>query len=106
MSSASEEYIHQQDIIGSITALPSPMSEPQYHYILDLLDKSILSEVQKQNIYELINSGNLTRDHASRIIESLHDHQKNPLDRVRDGEMLPMTELKKAIRKTCDDPNT
>lgn len=55
---------------------------------------------------EIINSGNLTRDHASRIIEALKDQQKNPLDRVKDGELLLQSELKKAIRKAVEDPKS
>lgn len=109
MSRASEEHIKMQELeylSGSITALPSPMSREQYDYILQLLDTSILATVQKDQVHEIINSGNLTRDHASRIIEALKDQQKNPLDRVKDGELLLQSDLKKAIRKACDDPTT
>lgn len=109
MSYASEEYINQQEaeqISGSINALPSPMSQAQNDYILQLLDTSILVTHQKDEIQELLQEGNLTTDHANRIISALLTQQNNPLNRIRDGELLLMSDLKRAIKKTVDDPNT
>lgn len=109
MSQASEEYIHQSEaeqIIGSINALPSPISEAQNDYIWELLNTSILASFQKDQIINLLNDGNLTSDHANKIIIALKEHQKNPLDRVKDGELLLMSDLKTAVRKAVEDPNT
>lgn len=109
MSQANEEYIHEQEaeeVMGSIHALPSPMSQAQYDYIVELIGTSVLANCQKMDIETIIDSGNLTSDHANRIIMALLDNQKNPLDRVRDGELLLQTDLKVAVRKAVDDPNT
>jgi hypothetical protein len=109
MSQASEEYIHQSEaeqVMGTISALPSLMSQAQADYVWELLNKSILATFQKDNIVTLLNSGNLTMDQANRIITALLEQQTNPLDRVKNGELLLQSDLKKAIKKTCDDPNT
>lgn len=109
MSQASEEYINQSEleqVMGSINALPSPMSQAQADYIWTLLNTSILASFQKDNIINLLNSGNLTTDQANRIITALLEQQVNPLDRVKNGELLLQSDLKKAIKKTCEDPNS
>jgi hypothetical protein len=95
MSYASEEYINQSEaeqVGGSITALPSQMSEAQYQYILTLLDTCILADVQKDKIIEGLDH-TTTSDMANKIIIELQQLQKNPLDRI-------------AVRKAVEDPNT
>ena len=109
MSQASEEYINQSEVeslAGSITALPSPMSKAQYDYMIELLDTSILATVQKDDIHRLLQEGNLTQDHANRIILELQRLQNSPLNRVQNGELLLQTDLKIAIKQAADSPNT
>jgi hypothetical protein len=108
MSYASEEYINQSEaeqVGGSITALPSQMSEAQYQYILTLLDTCILADVQKDKIIEGLDH-TTTSDMANKIIIELQQLQKNPLDRIREGELLLAKDLKIAVRKAVEDPNT
>ena len=107
MSYASEEYLYQQESEhnGSIVAQPSLMSEAQYDYILSLLDTCILADCQKDKIHESLDN-TVTSDRANKIITELQQLQKNPLDRIREGELLLQTEVSQAIRKTLNDPNT
>lgn len=113
MSHANEEYIHQQEIeqatsemMGTITALPSPISIAQHDYIIELMKTSVLANIQKADINRLLDEGNLTSDHANKLITALLENQKNPLDRVKDGELLLKSDLKIAVKKAVDDPNT
>ena len=86
-------------------AEPSLMTEPQYEYILTLLDTCILADCQKDRIQESLD-GTTTSDKANKIITELQQLQKNPLDRIREGELLLQSDVSKAIRKTVNDPNT
>jgi hypothetical protein len=104
MSRASEEHIRYQEQQG-IIAEPSPMTRAQYDYILELLQTSILGDIQKQDVINCTEN-NITIDHASNIIRELLQLQRNPLDRIRDGETLSWNERKKAIRKATENPNT
>jgi transcriptional regulator CtsR len=109
MSHANEEYIKQSELEqlqGAITALPSPISQAQYYYIIELIDSSILADIQKKELSRLLEDGNLTSDQANKIIVALLDQQINPLDRAKNGETLRQHEIKKAVRKACEDPNT
>lgn len=106
MSYASEEYLHQQEVEqGSIMATPSLMTEAQYDYILSLLDTCILADCQKDKIQESLDD-TVTMDRANKIITELQQLQKNPLDRIREGELLLQSEVSNAIRKTVNNPNT
>jgi hypothetical protein len=104
MSQSSEEHIKYQEQQG-IIAEPSPMTRAQYDYIIELLQTSILGDIQKQEVINCTEN-NITIDHASNIIRELLQLQKNPLDRIKDGELLYMKDVNIAVRKAAENPNT
>lgn len=103
-----------EDIFDHINQLPqgetlidkgSPASAAQFDYILSLLDTSILATVQKDQIQNSLTK-EMSSEKASEVIEELLQAQKQPLERVKEGELLLMSDLKTAIRKAVENPNT
>lgn len=105
MSLSSKEFLKQSEEQGSIMAAPSLMTEPQYYYILDLIDTCILADVQKDRIHETV-EGPITSDLANKIINELLQLQVNPLDKIKNGELLKESDLKIAITRAAKTPNT
>jgi hypothetical protein len=81
-----------------------PASDAQKSYILTLLDTCILATCQTDWIYESLED--LTIQEASELIKQLKETQQNPLDRVKNGELLLASDLKIAVRKAVENPNT
>jgi hypothetical protein len=100
-----DEQIVFQEQQGTIVAVPSPMSEAQYNYILELIDTCILADCQKDQIHESVENNNYTLDQGNEIINYLLSVQRNPLQRVQDGELLLQNDLKIAVRKQVENPN-
>jgi hypothetical protein len=68
------------------------------------LDTCILAKCQTDWIYESLED--LTIQEASELIKQLKETQQNPLDRVKNGELLLASDLKIAVRKAVENPNT
>lgn len=98
--------LDQLDNMGSGDQLHTDlMSQAQSDYIMQLLDTCILATVQKDEIHALLQN-KISKDHASDIIDRLLNAQNNPLNRIRDGELLLMKDVKKAITRAVQNPNT
>lgn len=97
------------DNIGSLPAgdpIPeAPISHSQIDFIEYLLRKSTYSEDKKQEIFDKANS-QITMDEASELIDELLQHQCSPLESHRNGELLTVKDLQKAVKQSVDMPNT
>lgn len=69
--------------------------------IQGLVYSSDMSPEQKRNVFESL-AGEISADEFEKIRLRVLDHQLDPLVRIKNGDLLKMKDVNKAVKKAAD----